>query len=281
MTPGAVRAAGLGHQQRAALRPPHAERIWQTPTRPGAGAPRCGHSTSDRSARGGVASYRSGVPQPAWTRADLRACSRTVSARMTVDGLADCGWSPRQVRSQADQAERVSFLVRRQPGCLTARPSCAGRSRRPAAVRAAGSPVRSRPHRPHSAGAHSMVSSGSSDSPDVLPGAPGCLPGFRPVFSRSDRSVLFFAYGLPVTAASTSSRSRGPACAPAERSGPPARQSSPPARRSPYPWLPARGDEPRPSPPCPRAARRSTARPPPAAPAASGIRQTRRRRHAP
>ena len=187
---------------------------------------------------------------------------------MTVDGLADCGWSPRQVRSQADQAERVFFLVRRQPGCLTARPSCAGRSRRPAAVRAAGSPVRSRPHRPHSAGAHSMVSSGSSDSPDVLPGAPGCLPGFRPVFSRSGRSVLFFAYGLPVTAASASWRSRGPACAPAERSGPPARQSSPPARRSPYPWLPARGDEPRPSPPCPRAARRSTARPPPAAPAA-------------
>ena len=41
-----------------------------------------------------------------------------------------------------------------------------------------------------------MVSSGSSDSPNVLPGAPGCLPGFRPVFSRSDRSVLFFVYGL-------------------------------------------------------------------------------------
>jgi hypothetical protein len=41
-----------------------------------------------------------------------------------------------------------------------------------------------------------MISSGSPDSPNVLPGGPGCLPGFRPVFSRSDRPLLFLVYGL-------------------------------------------------------------------------------------
>ena len=41
-----------------------------------------------------------------------------------------------------------------------------------------------------------MISSGSSDSLKVLPGAPGCLPGRRPVFSRSDRSLLPLVNGL-------------------------------------------------------------------------------------
>ena len=46
------------------------------------------------------------------------------------------------------------------------------------------------------AGNHQNQASGSSDSPNVVPGAPGCLPGRRPVCCRSDRFLLPLVNGL-------------------------------------------------------------------------------------
>ena len=45
-------------------------------------------------------------------------------------------------------------------------------------------------------GGQAMTSSGSSTRFIVDPGSPGCLPGRRFPRSRSDRSLLFFLYGL-------------------------------------------------------------------------------------
>src|ERR1019366_7615449 len=55
---------------------------------------------------------------------------------------------------------------------------------------------RSAPQQPHAAGPHSTVSSGSGDCLSVEDRAPGCLPGLRPDRLRSDRSLVFFWYGL-------------------------------------------------------------------------------------
>src|ERR1019366_7871794 len=55
---------------------------------------------------------------------------------------------------------------------------------------------RSAPQQPHAAGPHSTVSSGSGDCLSVEDRAPGCLPGRRPDRLRSDRSLVFFWYGL-------------------------------------------------------------------------------------
>ena len=57
-------------------------------------------------------------------------------------------------------------------------------------------PARSAPHRPQAAGAHTTTSSGSATCRSVEDSAPGCLPRFRPLRPRSDRSRGFFLYGL-------------------------------------------------------------------------------------
>ena len=59
-----------------------------------------------------------------------------------------------------------------------------------------GSPVRSCPQQPHAAGPQNTVWPGSGDCFSVEDGAPGCLPGLRPDWPRSDRSFGFFVYGL-------------------------------------------------------------------------------------
>jgi len=55
---------------------------------------------------------------------------------------------------------------------------------------------RSAPQQPHAAGAHSTLWPGSPDCFSVEDCAPGCFPGLRPDRPRSDRSLLFFLYGL-------------------------------------------------------------------------------------
>ena len=53
-------------------------------------------------------------------------------------------------------------------------------------------PARSVPHRPQAAGAHTTIWPGSATCRSVDDSAPGCLPGFRPLRPRSDRSRGFF-----------------------------------------------------------------------------------------
>ena len=57
-------------------------------------------------------------------------------------------------------------------------------------------PDRSAPHPRHSAGGYQNRCAGSSTRRIVVPGSPGCFPGARFPFSRSDRSRGFFLYGL-------------------------------------------------------------------------------------
>jgi hypothetical protein len=59
-----------------------------------------------------------------------------------------------------------------------------------------GAPARSAAHRPQVAGAHTTISSGSATCRSVKDSAPGCLPRFRPLRPRSDRSRGFFLSGL-------------------------------------------------------------------------------------
>ena len=59
------------------------------------------------------------------------------------------------------------------------------------------SPARAVPHPAHSAGGYQNRYFGLSTSFIVVPGSPGCFPGRRFPFSRSDRSRDgFFPYGL-------------------------------------------------------------------------------------
>ena len=61
---------------------------------------------------------------------------------------------------------------------------------------ATGSPPSPAPQLRHATGGNNNLWSGSSTRRIVVPGSPGCLPGRRFPRSRSDRSLLFFLYGL-------------------------------------------------------------------------------------